>query len=217
LNGRSFYDKDDLSVQLREWLQGTNDVRKHSTTGRRPIDAFVEEVPFLQALPKEHYDTAEIGYRVVNNESAIQWKNYYYRVPSAFMHQSCMVREREKEIIIYGSPGEEIAKYPLAEPGRENRYIGYPVKTTGKSEFSIKEVEQRLAELGPLMKQYMEQIKTAKPGTYRHHWRHLLEIKALYRPQDILLSVERALNYRVFEAQAIENFLKVNASKKKGE
>jgi transposase len=217
LNGRRFYDKDDLRRQLSQWLLEHNDLRKHATTGRRPIDMFLEELPCLQALPKEHYDTSDIGYRVVNNESAIQWKNYFYIVPSSYMHQTCTVRDQGQEITIYGPNGQAVKTYPLAEPGRENRYIGRTERPAGETSIRIQDVRQRLATLGPVMQQYMELLKTGKPATYRHHWRHLLSLKALYRPEDILVAVERALNYRVFEAQAIENFLKINAPKKKGE
>jgi len=124
LNGRKFRDKQDLKEQLKAWLLGRNDQRIHRTTKQKPIDLYKEELGFLQSLPTKQYDTSIIGYRIVNNESAIQWENYYYIVPSQYMYETCPVRVNEKEIIIYSPGCEQIKCYPLAEKGRANRYIG---------------------------------------------------------------------------------------------
>ena len=38
--GRSFVNDDDLNEQAARWLEGTANVRRHATTGERPIDRF---------------------------------------------------------------------------------------------------------------------------------------------------------------------------------
>ena len=38
--GRSFANDDDLNEQAARWLEGTANVRRHATTGERPIDRF---------------------------------------------------------------------------------------------------------------------------------------------------------------------------------
>jgi hypothetical protein len=63
------------------------------------------------------------------------------------------------------------------------------------------------------MQQYAREIKRYNPATYPHHFRHLLSLKVSYSPADILRAAGRALKYHVYEAQAVENFLKVNAQK----
>jgi transposase len=92
LNGREFRDKEDLKVQLQSWLSQYNDERIHRTTGRKPIELYGEELAFLQPLPVVGYDTSVIEYRVVNNESAIQWEGYYYIVPKGYLYETCPVR-----------------------------------------------------------------------------------------------------------------------------
>jgi hypothetical protein len=39
-------------------LTEVNDVRIHGTTKKRPIDMYIEEHPFLQPLPANHFDTS---------------------------------------------------------------------------------------------------------------------------------------------------------------
>lgn len=216
LNARSFFDRSDLKKQLSEWLLRVNDQRIHRTTRQKPIDLFqTKEFACLQRLPHKQYDTSIIEYRVVNNESCIEWQRYYYVVPTRYMYETCPVRVSKDQIIIYGSGFEEIIRYPLAEKGRGNKYIGHRPQR-GKTSFypQTKEVVFRLQALGHIMEKYIEQVKKHKPTSYRHHLRGVLSLKVNYHHDDIIMAVRRALNYKVYESGAIENFLSVNAEKK---
>jgi transposase len=84
LNGREFKAMDDLKDQLWQWLREVNDVRKHGTTKKRPIDMYIEEHPFLQPLPANHFDTSLVRHKVVNQESCIYWEGYQYVVPEKY-------------------------------------------------------------------------------------------------------------------------------------
>lgn len=129
------------------------------------------------------------------------------------MYQICPVRVTESKIIIYSPDCIEIACHNLAEKGRKNRYVGMPEKKTSYV-FSTKDVKNRLLEFGQVVGQYIETVKQEKPNTYRSHWRHLLELKVNYTAEDIVMAVKRASKYRIYESQAIENFLKINAQRK---
>lgn len=213
LNGRKFTNPQDLKEQLRIWLLERNDQRIHRTTKRKPIELYAEELAWLQAMPAKQYDTSTICYRIVNNTSAIQWEGYYYVVPKQYMYESCAVRVNEKQIIIYSPDCHPIVTYPLAEKGRKNRYVGREEKSK-KYSLPAKQVVQRLTAFGPVMQQYIQQIKKQKPKTYLHHYRHILSLKVNYRVEDMISAVKRADTYRVYTSQAIDNFLKVNAEKK---
>jgi transposase len=212
LNGREFRDKEDVKAQLQIWLTQYNDERIHRTTGRKPIDLYREELPFLQPLPAAQYDTSTIEYRVVNGESAIRWEGYYYMVPKGYLYETCPVRVNEKEITIYSPACHPLVSYPLAEKGRKNRYIGHSGPVC-KYRLAAAEVAARLDAFGEVMQTYTREIKKHKPVTFLHHWQHILSLKVNYRADDLLRAVGRALKYRVFESQAVENFLKVNAQK----
>lgn len=108
LNGRSFCNPQDLKDQLLVWLQGVNDLRVHRTTRETPLNMYQKEYPFLQSLPASHYDTSLTGYRVVNNESRVEWNGFFYAVPAPYMHQMCLVRESQDQVCIYGPCGSEL-------------------------------------------------------------------------------------------------------------
>ena len=211
LIGREFKDREDLKKQLRQWLSEVNDVRIHGTTKRRPIDMYIEEQPYLQPLPANHYDTSLVTQKVVNQESCIYWEGYQYVVPEKYMFELCPLRITEKELIVYSPVGEQIACHPLAEKGRKERYVGDHKKPRKKPDLTIGDVISRLEALSPEMTGYIDQIKCHKRNSWHHHLRILLALKVNYRVEDILVAIRRAWQYKVFEAGAVEKFLENNS------
>jgi len=214
LNGRSFCNRDDLKRQLTHWLENTNDRRVHRTTKQSPLNLYRQEYPYLQPLPPKPYDTSLSGYRIVNNESCIEWQGYFYVVPKAYMHQTCQVREDNGQVIIYDDTKGEIIRYPAAEKGSAERYIGRTPLNRQENLPRLKEIILRLESMGPVMGEYIEQVKMHKQSSLRHHLSRILQLKADYQKEDILTAVHRALKYKVYESSSIENFLHVNAEKK---
>ncbi|MFH1076491.1 MAG: integrase core domain-containing protein, partial [Pseudomonadota bacterium] len=215
LNARKFFNKTELQESLKRWLTEKNDLRIHRRTRQRPIDRYEQEHPFLQVLPTEQYDTSRLEYRVVNNESCVEFGGYYYVVPKQYMFETCPLRVSDTEIIIYSPGCEEIQRYPLAEKGRSERYIGrITQKDHTKVNLNIGELISRLEPFGGEMKEYIEQIKRHKPGSYTHHLRQILALKVNYHVDDIMIAIRRAMQHKVYESSSIENFLSLNATKK---
>ena len=211
LNGREFKDREDLKTQLREWLTGINDVRTHRTTGKRPIDMYTEEHPYLQPLPANHYDTSHVAHLVVNQESCVQWKGYQYVVPQKYMYEVCPVRITEEQLVVYTPDDEQIATHPLAKKGQKGRYVGVRQKTSKKPDLVIADVEKRLEAFSPDMKEFIGQVKRHKPQSWGYHLRKLLALKVNYRVEDILVAVRRAQQYKVYDTGTIERFLENNS------
>lgn len=211
LNGRKFKDMEDLKRQLQQWLTEVNDTRIHGTTKKRPIDLYTEELPYLQPLPKHHYDTAHLTHLVVNQESCVQWKGYQYVVPQKYIYELCPVRITEKELIVYSSDGKQLAVYPLALKGQKGRYVGVHQKRGKKPGLPISDVISRLESFAPEMAAYIEQVKRHKPHSWGYHLRRLLALKVNYHVDDIMTAVNRAKDYKVYEAGDIEGFLNNNS------
>lgn len=211
LNGREFRDIDDLKAQLKSWLTDVNDIRIHGTTKKRPIDMYIEEQPYLQVLPANHFDTSQMVSLVVNQESCVQWKGYQYVVPEKYMYEVCPVRITEEQLVVYTQAGDQLVVYPLAREGQKQRYIGDHSKPRKKPDLVIADVITRLEAFAPEMKEYIKQVKRHKPGSWRHHLKSLLAMKVNYHVEDILVAVRRAHQYKVFESGAIERFLVNNS------
>jgi transposase len=215
LNARTFRDRDDLKRQLMEWLVNTNDVRIHRTTKRKPIAMYQEEIPHLGPLPKQPFDTSRVVYRIVNHEACIEYGGYFYAVPPSLLFESCPVRITHDEVLIYSPACELVALHKLAEEGRADRYVGRPQPSRAQPPaISTPEVIARLETFGPPMTTFIQEIKKHKPRNYHYHLKSLLALKLCYHVEDIVLAVERALKFRVFEVRAIESFLATNAKKR---
>jgi len=215
LNARKFFNLADLKEALRTWLTGTNDLRIHRRTRQSPLERFREEHGFLQALPREQYDTSRLEYRVVNNESCVEWCGYYYMVPTNYMFETCVVRVSDMEIVIYAPSCEEIQRYVLAEKGQQDRYVGRTWQgERPRVSLSSSEIISRLEAFGSEMTQYIELIKRHKATSYTHHLRQILSLKVNYHVDDIIIAIRRAMQHRIYESASIENFLELNATKK---
>ena len=215
LNGRTFCNAKDLKDQLLHWLLEVNDLRVHRTTGETPLALFQKEYPFLQPLPESHYDTSLTGYRVVNNESCVEWSGFYYAVPAQYMHQTCLVRESQDQVTIYGPGGSEIIRHPLPAKNAAGKYVGrVALPQRQNASPRLEEVKLRLEAMGEVMTRYIAEISKHKPSSYRTHLRRILSLKVNYHQQDIILAVARALKHKVYESGAIENFLDSHAEKK---
>jgi len=210
LNGRSFRDKNDLKEQLRSWLTQVNDARVHRTTRRRPIDMFGEEIPCLVPLPRAHYDTSLIVYRVVNQESCVNYQGYYYFVPGDYLFKSCPLRVTSDQVIIYSHDFKLLIAHPLAEKGATGRYIGLPPTYTHTRILKLSEVKQRLSAMGAVMETYGEKLSRQKKDP-TPALNALLALKVHYFTEDILKATQRAMDHGVYDIRTIERFLKAHA------
>jgi len=165
----------------------------------------------LQPLPANHFDTSLIVNLVVNQESCVQWKGYLYVVPEQYMYELCPVRITEDHMVVYSPAGEQIVSHPLAEKGRNERYVGDHQKPRKNPDLVIADVISRLEALSPEMAGYIDQVKRYKPGSWRHHLKSLLALKVNYRVDDILVAVRRAQQYKVFDSGVIARFLENNS------
>ncbi len=212
LKGRQFRDREDLRRQLREWLQKINDQRIHGTTRKRPIDMYKEELVYLQVLPTHHFDTSHVTHLTVNQESCVQWKGYQYVVPQQYMHEVCVVRITEEYLEVYSPSSEKVVTHPLAEKDQKERYVGKPKKTSKRNSVPIADVIVRLKSFAPdVMEAFIQQVMRHNPSSWGYHLRRLLALKVNYHVDDILMAIDRAQRYKVFDAGTIEGFLVNNS------
>lgn len=211
LNARVFRNEDDLKRQLSIWLKEVNDVRIHRTTKRMPLELYQEEKPLLTPLPKVHYDTSILEYRIVNRESCIQWLNYYYFVPGNYIFKSCPVRVTNSSISIYSPDHQLIISHPLATTEQKEKYIGVIKNELTSVKMNIDEVKSKLYEMGEPMITYTNILIKLKK---RSSLIDLLSLTVTYHKQDIISAVQRAIDYSTFELRCLKNFLKLHATPK---
>ena len=84
LEGRSFTDLDDLNAQLRVWLATVANIRRHGTTGERPVDRLTEDQAAMLDLVMP-YPKVEVEKRLADWDSRISFRGVRYSVDPSIL------------------------------------------------------------------------------------------------------------------------------------
>jgi transposase len=214
LSGREFRSLEHLNEVAAWWLAEVADVRVHGQTRRRPAELHAEELPHLIPLPERPYEVAEVVYRTVDAEGFISYGQNRYSAPWHYLGQVLAVRISDEAVAIYSPRLELLARhvrFPATERHRQSRQPEHlPPRDLARRREVLRE---RFAELGALAVRFLEGLLAAQ----RCGWDHAQKVLALlgvYRREDLLAALERAVRYGAFSAKSIERILAVQARPK---
>ena len=198
------------------WLAQTADVRIHRETQRRPIDLFAEEKPHLLGLPAHAYDTARVLYRTVDPDGHIVYQQNFYSVPWQGIGELLPVRVTEKELIVYGPDIREIARHEWYAAGVTGEKHSLPEHSPGRDQGQRRELLQhRFAAFGPDGVRFFEQLqRTRRNG--KDEAARVLGLLGVYRQEDLVSALERAVRYRAYSWAAVERILAAQAKPRSG-
>jgi transposase len=212
LNARQFDSLEHLNRVTEWWLANRADIRIHRETKRRPIDLYELERPYLLPLPEHPYDTAEVAYRVVDVEGYVFYRNNSYSVPWQLIGELVPVRVAESEIVTYGKDLRECARHEL-----------FPRAVSGKRR-TLKEHRPQSRErlCGEVLKKRFESLSPACGAAFldglldrrrygKHEASRILGLLELYRKEDLVTAIERALKYGAFGFASVERILALQA------
>jgi len=216
LNGRTFTSLEHLNETAAQWLAHTAAVRWHRETKRRPRDLYQEEKPHLLSLPARPYDTAQVLYRTVNPEGPVAYRQNFYSLPWQRMGELLPVRITEKELIVYGPDGREIARQALYPSGITGEKHSLPDHSPGRDHQQKYELlKQRFAEFGPEGVLFCDELaRTRRYG--KDEAARVLGLLATYHREDLARALERAARYRAFSYSAVERILAAQARPRSG-
>lgn len=100
LKGREFESIEAHNEHLMSWEERWAALRVHGRTKRQVAEMFVEEKPFLKALPIESFRYFEQGTRTVWDDGCIEVKRSYYSALPAVIYSTVIVRIYAMEIEI---------------------------------------------------------------------------------------------------------------------
>jgi len=214
LNGRTFQSLEHLNDTTRWWLEHVADVRVHRETKQRPVDRHQEELAHLIPLPAQPYDTAEVVYRCVNSESLVVYCQNQYSVPWRYIGLTLPIRVTENELIVYGPQIEEVARHPLLPRETSGRVSWLKQhRPTADQEKKYEILKQRYGELGETASRFFEGlVKNRRYG--KDEAQKVLALLEIYRREDLLTAIERAVRYGAYSRSAVERILAVQASPK---
>jgi hypothetical protein len=82
LNGLNISDFSILDPLAKQWLGKVANVRMHKETGKRPIDMFADEKPYLRGLPVSSYDIGQTTQARASVQYRVSLDDNRYTVPA---------------------------------------------------------------------------------------------------------------------------------------
>lgn len=209
LNARTFYNLEDLRSVSKWWLLNRSDTHKHDTTGRPPIELFLEqEQAALKPLPIHAYDTAEVALRVCRIDGFLEFETNMYSVPYEYVADILTMKATENEVFIY-SPSLKLIACHERKPIGSCLQIDNPAhRTSKKVRYGLEPVRESFLSIGDATEEFLNGLKLRHPHHCGFQARYILRLKEHYHTDDIHEALKHALKYHAFEGKTIERILK---------
>lgn len=212
LNGRDFDDLEDLRQCARWWLAEKSDKHVHETTGRPPIELFLEsETSALRPLPMHDYDTSEITYVICDREWLCAFETNSYSVPCRHIGEILALKATESEIFIYSPELELIARHPRHPRGARIKEKNPAHRPTKEERYGVEPVKEQFLALGDGSAEFLAGLTRKRARSVGLWVRLILGMKEHYHSDDIAAAMRHACRYEAFDPNAIERILKTKA------
>jgi len=207
LNARTFHTLAELNTTCDWWLKKRCNVREHTRTRRRPLDALADEN--LAPLPTNPYDDRELAHRIVDSYSYVRFDGNFYRVPDAHVGRWVYVRASDSEVTVVSGAATVIARHPRG-PRNERLYIPPPEKRRRPHRRPIAVLLTCFDAWGADVRRFADNIRRNKRYASMELER-LLQLRTTWTAEDILRAIEHAARYAAYSADAVEHILEATA------
>jgi len=213
LNGRLFEHLEDLRARARWWLREKSDQHRHDTTGRPPLELFMEEEKdALQPLPLHPYDCSEVALRVCSMDGFLDFETNRYSVPYEFVADILSLKATENELLIYSPELQIIARHERLPKGASQSVEDPRHRTSKILRWGLEPVKDAFLALGERAEPFLCGLKDKHPRNCGFHVRSILRLKEQFHSEDIHKALDHAICYYAFDSKAIERILKAKAT-----
>ncbi len=212
LNARKFEDLQDLRQTAAWWMANRSDVHVHDTTGRKPLELFLEqEQSALTPLPTHPYDSAEVALRVCRVDGFLEHDTNLYSVPYEYIADILTVKATEHEIIVYSPELQVIAQHERKPMGASLKLENPDHRKSEKVRYGLEPVKEAFLSLGDSAHTFLQGLKDRHPHHCGFQARYILRLKQYYHCEDIHAALMHALKYYAFDGKTVERILKARA------
>lgn len=213
LNAREFSDFEDLRATARWWLANRSDAHRHDTTGRPPLELFLEkERAALRPLPDHPYDSAEVVLRVCRIDGFLEFETNLYSAPFEYVADILTLKATEKEIFVYSPSLKQIARHERQPIGAGRTLEDPSHRKSPKIRYGLEPVKEAFVAIGDAAQAYLEGLKAQHPRHCGFQARYILRLKEKYHTDDIHKALAHALKYHAFDGKTIERILMARAA-----
>jgi transposase len=198
---------DDYRRLAEYWPHSVANVRKHETTGERPLDRFERERSLLHPLPAVPYDSDETVLAVVTPHARVRFDTNRYSVPPEYARKQVILRASDTHVRVIHT-GEEIARHERSfdrhqvfiDPGHRAAACAQRRRTRAR------EIEEEFDALGAEAGEFrLAMLRTPVKPTV--HLKRLSELVRLYGKAEVLGAISKALHFGTCDAAYVENLI----------
>ena len=213
LCGREFQDLDDLRSCAKWWLAEKSDLHLHETTGRAPLELFLEqELSALTPLPLHPYDCAEVALRVCDLDGYLDFETNRYPVPYEHVADILTMKVTEHEVLIYSPELDLIVRHERVSDGSRVTLDGSAVHGVKTLRYGLEPMRDQFLQLGDNAEEFLRGLALKNPKNPGFHARYILHLKERYTCDGINLALGHACRYHAYDCKAVERILAMKAT-----
>jgi hypothetical protein len=212
LGGRKFQDLDDLRNCAKWWLRNRSDSHIHDTTGRPPLELFLEEEQeSLIPLPRHPYDASEVFLRVCSIEGYLEFETNRYPVPYEYVTDILTLKATEHEIFIYSPALFLLVRHERLPAGAVITLDANGIHGARAVRYGLEPVREQFLALGDTAAIFLQGLKEQQPRSCGFHVRSILRQQETYHCDDIHKAIDHACRYHAYDHGAVARILKARA------
>ena len=200
---RQFTDLADVQRQVRPWLDTVANVRKHHTTGQRPVD----RLQGLRPLPDLLSDCRQVCSPLVHKDFAIRFDGNAYTVPPWAIGKHVVLKADTARVSVYFK--DKLIACHLRCWDRKQR-IELDIHKEQVKKIKKKLLQDRqvivFLSLGETALQYLEHLTDSRLPI-RKNITQLLTLQDEYGDASLLYGLEKAMKKKLYGADYVRNIL----------
>jgi transposase len=200
---REFTNLSDVQNQVCHWLDTVANVRKHYTTGQRPVNRLQGLRPLSDVLP----DCRQVRSLLVHKDFGIRFDGNVYTVPPWAIGKHIILKADTARIYIYFKD-KLIACHARCWERKQRIELDIHREQVKKIRKKLLQ-DQRIIvflSLGEIALQYLEKL-TGSRLPIRKNITQLLTLQDKYGDASLLYSLEKAMEKKLYGADYIRNIL----------
>jgi len=197
----------DCNRDVHLWMKDVANVRKHRTTGERPIDRWEREKAFLIPPPSRDYDAVITRAVRSSHQALVRFAGNFYSVPHIYAYKTLILKADAVHVRIL-SDTLEIAVH--ARTFGRSQVIENPkhyegVLSTKRRHFTLI-LNKRFLELGEAARSFREGLVRTEARPWMH-LQHILNLIGPYGKEDVLSAMAHAASCNVYGAGYVKSIL----------
>lgn len=198
---------EDFYNRLKQF-QDVFNKRIHQTTKHVPLKSLEKEKPLFIPLPKQRYVGIKQEVRKATSDCLISFNGNRYSVPWMFATRLVWIKVSHGYYLeIYSQENRCIARHKLVTGKGQVIINSEHFKGNKNTHGNWKRLALMFNQRYPGYQQFLDKLQAQKRINARYHLGRILDISAYYSPEQVVQTIEAALEYNVFNFFFFQGYL----------